>query len=1136
LTLCQSAMQAEDTFTARLSMYAAHSALASGHWVKVKISKSGVYKITYAELEKMGFGNPAKVHVYGYGAEGLSQNLNAETYTDDIPEVNVYSGSDFILFYGQGPVKWSLNSNWTSGHSCFPYTFTKNPYSNYGYYFLSESDSPRSQISASDDVDGAATDTVTSYEALDLRMPETVNIAETGNCWYGDPITQSGSKYYSFTFDNMIADSTASARIINAAAASTSGSFTFSSGNSEKTTAVSSSISGGVASYEMGSISDMTLMDVAQNANGYLSFTSTYRSSSSSAVGYLYYLAVAAKCALRMSGSYMPFSSVNSVGSGRISDFFLSGAAGSTQIWNVTDPKNVRSVPCSSTTDGIRFRLATSSLLNLVAVNPSGDGFLSIDSYESVANQDLHAVKPVDLVIISPSKFVSQASELAELHQQNDGLTTLVVTPELIYNEFSSGAPDATSYRSFLKMMYDRAKNSSENTPKYLLLFGDGCFDNRGILLSSSSTPTNLILTYQKGGLYDYNGQTYDDYFGFLGDNATAFNFYSAFKLQLGVGRLPVSTTAEADAAVSKIAYYMRNEQLGSWKNRYALVADDNELQSNYHMFIGYAENRANQVRKLDLSVVTKKIYYDAYTKVSQSTGNRYPEVEDLIQKQFDDGCMLINYIGHSSYTAWSTEKTFKQNQAVSLTNKRMGVLFSASCEFSRFDSYIPSVGESLILNGNGGSVAVVATPRLVYASDNDDYNSAFLASFYSQSEDQTIGDVMRCSKNSYNSESRLTFTLLGDPALHLYIPTMQVQTDSLAIIRKGSEMQTDTVNALTHVRVFGHISNQSQLATNFNGKVNVLFFDKQQTLTTKGNKLNTDGTPYTINYTDFPNVLFSGAASVVDGQFSFDMIVPKDISYNYGAGRICYYAYDAEYKYEAKGAYENFIIGGSSDSVIADTVGPEISLYLNTSSFRSGDQVNASPMFYAEVTDESGINAAGAGIGHDITLTVDGGDPVILNSYFSYSLGSCSSGRVDYSLSDLTNGRHTLTFKAWDMLNNSSSRSVDFVVDGGRDAVIQNIVATPNPARSSVTITVDYDRPSANVDYRVRIYNLNGMLIKEESGSNNSTSGQLALKWNLTDSAGAPVNPGIYVYRVEIKADGADFVGQSEKIVVLPQ
>lgn len=1101
-------LTAGNTFSARLPLYASSSKLSSGKWVRIRIDKSGVYKISSDQLKSMGFSNPEKVRVFGYGGAELSQNLNSD-YLDDLPEVASIYQSGKLLFYAEGIITWKRYDDGSFRPSI-------NGYAPCAYYFLSEYDGYRKEISKKSDVTGISKDTVNRFVGMDGFCPEKVNIQKSGTTWYDEGISQSGSRTYYFQLAPMLGDAEATIRAKVDVVSSSSPVFTLSSNGvsakSEKT--------------GMFALTEIPQSEGSTSLNAKFSFSSP----SASCTGYLNSVFVNAVCKTQIKNGYLEFNNSETFESASgVSTIAIDGFSETTSVWDVTDPNNAFIGEVENKGGVGYLNVDNSCLHKFVAFDNSLNRVLSVDSFSVVDNQNLHKMDGVDLVIVTNKSFEKQANSLAQLHRDNDGISVAVIMQDAIFNEFSSGKPDPTAIRSFMKMLYDRAMaNEKLVAPRYLLLFGDGCFDNKGILANASNEKHNHVITFQtESGDKSYVA---DDYFAFLADNTSSLNLVKD-SLQISVGRIPCSTIAQAENVVIKMENYMKNDYLGSWKNKCCIIADDNDdysYVSSYQEFVTCAEEVSFIISRNQPNVIQKKLYYDIYSRVVESNGNRYPDVERLILENIADGTMLINYIGHSNPINWSAEKTFTQSLIPTLGNKKLGVWFSASCEFSEFDSYSMSAGEQLVLEPNGGAIAVIATPRLVYASQNHEFNKAFVDEFYKQTPDMTIGDVLLLARNSVkSSEIRLKYPLLGDPALRLNLPTADVVTD---------EISSDTLNALAHVSVKGHLEENGQHLSSFNGRVVINVFDKQKTCNTRGNYNDNSGKPMSMSYKDYPTILFSGEADVVNGCFDYKFIVPNDIAYNFGPGLIVYYASDESSKHEGVGSYSRFIVGGSSDSVPCDTLGPQVTAYINTPSFKNGGVVGSNPVFIAKVADMNGINSSDVGIGHDLTISLDGAAPVSLNSYFSYNLGSCTDGTITYQLPELPNGKYTLTFKAWDLMNNSSTSTIEFVVKNGKDPSVNSVVVSPNPAVEQTTIVAQYDRPLSNVDYKVSIYDFSGRILNEYSGTDNTPDGVLKVKWDLNDASGCKVQAGDYLVKVRIRTLNSEFSEKSAKIVVLAQ
>ncbi len=1107
-----------DSFVSRLPKYASSSKLSTGAWVKIRVSKEGMYKITFDELRTWGFKNPKNVRVYGYGGQLLPEELTAD-YLDDVPEVCTYQGSDFLLFYGVGTLKQLVGESAINN----PFNFTVNPYSDCGYYFLSEVSGKRLSAAVGEKLDAEADKTLNTHYAFSIYMPQTTNIYNGGTCWYNEGQHRSTTTKISLPFRNMVPGNngylTAYVDVGNR--------------QSDEKLGDSFQVTSSGLSFNLTSLgAAKSVGEVPQSGTAHsLDFNVTYSSHYDSHVGYIYYLSASALCYNKLQDGYLVFNNVRS-GANDVLEYVVAGANAETQVWNVTNPNLITKCACTLSADSLRFKGVASTFSKYVAFNPKETGFLTVEACAPVVNQNLHAFKGADLIILYPVEFFAQAQRLADLHRQNDGISVALVTQEQIFNEFSSGTPDPTAIRSFLKMLYDRAQADAKSVaPRYLLLFGDGCFDNRGVMAGSYAVPHNQVLCAQWGsGSSNYAA---DDYYGMLADNDDSYFSLSKTSCQVAVGRLPFVTAEQADGVVSKIENYMKNDQMGLWKTKAVIIADDDyntdEKKKNLSYFSHFFENGedlSEVISKTCPGVIQKKVYNDSYTLVSESSRARFPEVEKLIVENVQNGSMLVNYIGHSNPINWAGEQIFTQSQVASLTNKKLGVWFSASCSFSEYDYYTTSCGESLVLAPNGGAIAVVATSRETFNDENGRFNQAFARAFFSQTPEMTIGDVMLAAKNEVNGLIRVKYPLLGDPALHISFPSGEVVTDSVS---------TDTAHAFSKVVVKGHIEQEGVWDKSFNGKVYVTVFDKEQVRNTKGNYKDANGVPMVAKFKDYSTILFSGSSQVSGGEFSISFIVPSDIVYSYGNARIAYYACDTENGSDAVGNYSDLVVGGSLDVVATDTVGPQVVACINTPSFRNGDVVGANPVFMARLYDESGINASDVGIGHNITLTVNGGTPISLNDYFTYSQGSCTDGMVTYKLTGLADGVYTLTFKAWDLHNNSNTKKLTFVVENEKGPHIDAVCAYPNPAQEETRIQVRHDRPLSTVDYVVSIFDADGRCVNTLTGSDFSETGQFTVPWNLQGASGQRVRGGVYIYRVELKTEETTFVGSSNKIVVLP-
>lgn len=1114
-------------FSAGAITFAKNSVLASGSWYKIEVSESGICKLTYDEIRKMGFQNPAEIRVFGHGGAVLSENF-LSPYVDDLQEVPVYAGNNYFLFYAQGPIKWQYNGN--------RYDFSFNPYSNSGYYFITDNVGEKKRISLREptEKEGFGVVEVKTYIDFQYHKKEELNLAKTGKCWYGDKFSQSYSK--SFTFPDFDPNGVATL-------------YFKSTGFSNYPSYTDATIRIGDSSYvkklEHSLCSGHTMAQEAEAkfsctpSSASMSVSLKFNKNFNSDYATIERIIATMPRTLSLKTGTLFFRNPDATSKSTNYQYSISNCSENTEVWDLSDYNNPKKVNTSLENGTLSFLdYNENGVKEFVALNVLSPKHISARLVGKVQNQNLHAEEAVDFVVITHPNFMEGAEEIARLHEEYDEMTTFITTPEKIYNEFSSGTPDATAFRYFLKNLYDK----NEKNSFYLLLIGDGSFDNRGLLASSSTTINNFMITYQGGNSTDgTKSYVTDDYFAFLADDAGSES-NAKTKMSIAVGRIPCTSQEQLNNHIqNKIIPHLENKNYGKWKNRIVLLADDNESSSAYQRFCEYSDNLAKKVNSYNNAMEVKKIYLDAYNRTTGANGSRYYEVEDLIKEEINNGVMFFNYVGHSSNIGFSAEHIFTQTQAANLFNKNCGFWYTASCEFSQFDNLTQSAGEDLLLNPNGGAIALVSSARVVFDTRNDNLNQAFFTHLFKRDNSGMplrIGEVHRLSKQSLaNDSNKLSFVLLGDPALRLTYPNNYVVTDSLSIIGGAT---TDTVKALSEMQVYGKIADaDNNLIEDFNGTMFVTLYDKEMTLHTKANIYSEeeDIIKHRHSYTDRPNILFSGQVEVINGKFSFSFKTPKDINYNYGAGRFSYYAYDEENGYEAQGHYEDFVIGGSSDNLEYETEGPAISSYLNSQSFRSGDKVNNSPVLYAIVSDENGINASGAGIGHDITLTLNSSkNPIILNNYLTYDKNSYKSGVIKYQMNDLEEGDYTLTIKVWDLLNNSTTQTLHFTVDNNTEPEVEEFIVYPNPARENITLRVVHDRPETIQSFRFLLYNLSGALIFQSDEIESKNDGNLTLSWDLTNPNGIKIAPGCYAGKVEIKANDEKFSGKTKKIIILPQ
>jgi len=1123
--------------------YVLNSVLNSGKWVRVEVEKDGIYKIDYSKLLEWGFENPQNIRIFGYGGSNISM-LNSAQINDDLIENSIwvekgsdgiFNNGDYVIFYAQGPSQWKYNII----NQQFEHFY--NNYSSKSYYYITANNGSYKQIPLINTSSLIANRNVTTFDDYLYVEKNEVNLLKSGRTWFGERFDLTLSYDFPFSFANI--DLTSLVRIKTSVAARSSvvTDFTFKANNTPVQTVSVDNVN--VGNYEGA---------FAKSKNTYSSFTPNQsnininvfydKKNNATSEGWLDYIDLHARRHLKLNTSQLFFRDINSVGVGNISEFAISNATSNTSIWDITSPNDIKKIETSFVGNVLTFKATTDSLKQFVAFE---SGFLTPKFDKIIENQDLHGLKAHDMIIVSHQNFLSQAEKLAEFHRENDKLKVVVVKPEQIYNEFSSGMPDVSAIRNFVKMFYDRAGANIDSMPKYLLLFGDGSFDNN----TNSAANTNFILTYESSNSLDIvNSYTSDDFYGLLDDDEGEIAFLLKGFVDIGIGRLPVKNTNEADMIVNKIINYASNPKtMGDWQNTICLVGDDED--SNQHMYS--ANNIAIKIKTKYPSFNVEKIFLDAYPQLSTPAGEKYPDVNIAIANRIKKGSLIFNYVGHGNEKRFAHEGIIEMSDVNSWGNyDKLPFFITASCEISRWDdSPAVSIGEMIFLNPNGGGIGLFSSSRLVYAGDNSILNENLFNNFFKRDASNKynkIGDAVRLAKSNTGSEYDINnrkFTLLCDPALQLAIPEEKIITDSInssvvAYNSLGIPINiADTVKAFEKVIISGHIESPSGiLLNNFTGTVYATVYDKAKNITTLSN----DGGS-TMSFEIQDNILYKGKASVAYGRFKFSFLVPKDISYNYGYGKISYYANNSET--DAQGYYNNFIIGGSSDLTNTDKIGPHIKLYMNDENFAQGGITNSTPKLLAYLSDSSGINTVGSGIGHDITCVIDNNvnKAFVLNDFYESDKDSYQSGKVNYIVSSLSEGTHTIKLKAWDIFNNSSEETIDFVIANNSELALNHVFNYPNPFTDNTRFYFYHNQPNIELDVLIQIFTVTGKLIKTIN-TKCLSDGNLGepmfnaedLNWDGKDDFGDQISRGVYIYRIKVKTQSGKVADKFEKLVIL--
>ncbi len=1110
-----------------------HSLLASGSWFRISVERSGIHKLTYEQMGEMGLQNPATVRVYGCGANPVPENFS-EGYVDDLDPLPVYlhKGSDglfgpgdHILFYAQGPVSWKYDE--ASGM----YLHHLHAYSRKGYYFLTDG---QGSADLPEDMELSAlppSHTVTSYDFREYTEDETYNLIHSGREWYGDLFSVNLTGNYPFEIAGLIPEEELTISVTAAARSGTLSSFSVRANNDllGNLSVSGTDLSHYIATYAYETTEQFSYL----SAQDQLTVSLTYNRPDANSEGWLNSITLNARSSLALTGNELQFRDSRSASPGNISQFRVGNADSNTLIWEVTDPGNPGNIPFTLLGSEARFAIETSNHREFIAFLTVGNypvpGF-SGEGEGRVANQDLHGLDHPEMLIITTEPLLEEANRLADFRRQNDGMDVSVVLQQQVYNEFSSGTPDVSAIRNFMKMFYDRSGGSG-TLCRYLLLLGDGSYDNLGD--DDKPNNTNLILTYQSvESLSPTRSYVSDDFFGLLDTDESMYDGL----LDIGIGRLPVSSAEEAASLVDKIIGYSYPDKQGDWRNQLCFIGDDED--NNIHM--QQADELARYVEEYHPAFNINKIYLDAYPQENLATGPHYPDVNRAFSDQVNRGALIINYSGHGGTQGLAHEKIITIHDILSWTNQdRLPLFMTATCEFSRFDEYnrsedleVTSAGEEVLLNSVGGGIGLFTTTRLVYSGPNHVLNERFYEVVFEKDANQQyyrLGDIIRYSKNNTGAGiNKRNFTLLGDPSLRLAYPQNRVVTD--LINGEPASGDTDSLSAFQWVTISGHIESESEWVMNdFNGSVYPKVFDKEKKVETLAN----DGFPV-FNYNVRNNILYSGEATVNNGRFSFGFYVPKDINYAYGPGKISYYSSNAET--DAHGSYEEFIVGGIGTENVTDAELPRVDLFMNDSLFVSGGITDVSPVLLAYVSDNYGINTTGNGIGHDLTAVLDQErvNAVILNEFYQANTDSFNSGVIRYPYSNLEPGFHEVTVKIWDIHNNSTESTLDFVVMDSEEMLMDQVYNYPNPFFDRTWFNISHNRPDRELRLVLTIHNLSGEMVRIIDTKIYSPGYRLdPPEWDGTSSGGSKMGGGVYVYRATLSTEEGEVASSSGKLII---
>lgn len=1097
--------------------YAPNSVLTNGNWYKIAVTNEGIYKVDAAFFAAAGIplNNISSASIRLYGNPGLlpAEN-NALPRQDDLMENaimlfdggdGIFNNSDYFIFYTPGTNRWlkdSINSR---------FSHQKNLYSNQAFYYLTIGGNGLRVSSASNLTSNV---NVSTYNARYFHETDTVNFLNSGKEWYGEEFSEIPNSTTSRNFTVTIPGLQAAqpATIISNVVNRSTGAFSRFDIKANSMLVLQQLVAfTGTNSNDPFAVADEKIGSFTIPANN-LSLNYSYTPGSVNAQGWLNWFEIHTRANLSMTGiEQLFFRDWQSVGNNQVAKFTVQNTIAATQVWDVTNAARPVKMSTNFAAGNIEFTNNCAALHEYAAF--SGNSFLQPTLVGKVDNQNLHNSIIADLLIVTHPSLLSQAQRLASHHIQKDNLRTITVTTEQVYNEFSSGTPSPVAIRDFVKMYYDKAAGDSAKMPKYLLLFGDASFDYKNRINGN----TNMVPCFENNNsLEPLATYTSDDFFGFLNDNEDINNAGILNLLDIGIGRIPAKNREEATAFVDKIIAYSSSKSLGPWRNEITFIADDED--ANLHL--DDAEIISTTAKNIAPVFNQSKFYADAYKQESGSGGSRYPDANTAINNKIYAGNLIWNYNGHGNNRRLAEEVILDDDIINGWNNpEKLPLFITATCDFAPYDNPLQnSVGENLLLKPKTGAIALMTTTRLVFSSSNRDMNNSYIQAALrvkANGRYPTLGDAVLKAKNfTYQNfpdiNNNRKFTLLGDPALTLNFPVNKVQTDSVNYM--AVSVIPDTLKALGKYTIAGKIKDAAgNFLNTFDGTIYTTIFDKQQTVTTLANDPGSISAGFKVQN----NILYKGKAKVVNGLFNFSFIVPKDINYQYGNGKISYYAEDGSK--DGNGDFTNIIVGGINNNAADDKEGPKIKAWMNDEKFINGGTCNESPLLIVRLTDSAGINTSGLGIGHTITAILDNDNRQLfeLNDFYEADINSYQSGKIVFQLPKLAIGWHSIKIKAWDVFNNSGECVLEFNVAKDNTLTISHVLNYPNPFTTHTTFWFEHNHPNEDLSVNIRIFTISGKLVKNIQRTINTPGNRSCdIEWDGKDDFGAKIGRGVYIYQ----------------------
>ena len=1079
-----------------------------GNVYGISIESEGVYRLTADQLRSAGIATDATaartLHIYGRGGIELSEAVEPANDANLLEQPIIVQTNDDgsireVIFYasGDGGFAWG-----NSGAAHYIHH-----YATHAGYLLSVGGADGMRITQRHYSDVAAQHRPLTVKGYVYNEEELVNpySSGSGRKWLGRSVENGGSLSYTTALPGLVRSGDVSYKMVVAHKGTETGTMTVFENGTAFAQRTIKAIPKYMDTYSVATSGSVPASSIAGDGKSTLRFD--YNCPDQVATGLLDWFEIAyPRGMIADNNEFGFFSDPTAFG---IAEYTVNGF-GSSEIYgfDVTDrgrPVRVQNSAPSGGLFGIREQFDSGVIRRYYITSTVQNASLRQLTFANLRADS----RNTDVIVITNSALRESAQRFADYRTANSNLTVSVVTTEEIFNEFSYGVQDPAGIRNFVQ----NAFSSWTTKPRYVVLWGDGHFDYKGL---TTSAP-NYIIPYESldpdDAEWGLNTFTTDDFYvRVVGQDAQP---------DLAIGRMPVESNSQGDVLSDRIKAYEHTSNEDDWRTRVGLIADDGATTqdvSDGSIHLTQSEALANF--SIPQAVQTKKIYLVEYPTENVARGRRKPSVTaEYVSTINTTGLLLLNWIGHGNPRVWAHEFVFeRETTPPQMTNDtKLFFLTAATCDFARFDlTETQSGAEEMVLMKNGGAVGTFSASRVVFSFDNAEINAEFYKQLFSKETDGSVpllGDVMFRVKQKLHGANDEKFFLMGDPTMRLLIPNYNLNFESI-----NGQLLNDTTDitiaALSTVTVTGYISKplEKTVDVSFNGVATITLLDATKTVTV------TDTDKYnTVNSFTMPGAALSrGSYNVVDGRFTATFVIPKDISFSTSQARLYGYAINVE-KQTAIGTTNSVIVDGVSTDSYDDVSGPAMNIFMDSRYFHSGDVVRINPILIVDLEDKTGINTTGVGVGHDIEAQFDDGELIeILTSNFSTSLENPRAGTASKQIFGLRSGTHNVRVRAWDVLNNMSEANTVFRIATSDEGIVTSWVMNyPNPFADFTTIRFQHNTPQA-FEADIRIYDMQGRMVSSDAMTIKDMQ-TAEFVWDGRDSEGSVLGTGVYVCNVRI-------------------